>query len=273
LSSIAARSQREGGMRRVLVLARTLAVAEFKLRYLDARLSYCWCVMRPLAFFAVLYIVFTRVGHFNRGVPHYGVCLLTSLVLWTFFAESTATAVGSLVRRHDLLRKVAFPRMAVPLSVTLTSLFDLAMSMIALAVFIFVSGVTPRLSWLELPLLLFVLALLIAGLSMLLSVLYVRFRDVDDVWLVVRQSLFYATPVLYVASSMPAGLRRVVSLSPLAAIFTEARRALVDPTAPSAASAVGGVAWLIVPAGIVAVVFAAGVMLFEREGERVAEIL
>jgi ABC-2 type transport system permease protein len=257
----------------MLSLAQTLAVAEFKLRYLDAKLSYLWCVMRPLALFAVLYAVFTRVGKFNHGVPHYGVYLLTTVVLWTFFAESTATAVASLVRRGDLVRKVAFPRMAVPLSVNLTSLLDLAMNLVVLVAFMLITGVEPRWSWLELPVLVALLSVLIAGLSMILSILFVSYRDVDQIWLVVRQALFYATPTLYVVSSLPSGLSRVLSANPLAAIFTQARHALVDPSAPTAAQALGGTIWLLVPLGLVVATFVLGVVLFRRHSEQVAEIL
>lgn len=273
LRATPATPQGERGFRRTFTLTRTLAVAEFKLRYLDAKLSYFWCVARPLAFFAVLYLVFTHVGRFDRGVHHYGLYLLSSVVLWTFFAESTATAVSSLVRRRELVRKVAFPRVVIPLSVTVTSLLDLAMNLIALMAFVFLAGVSPRLSWLEVPVLLMLLTLFVAGISMLLSALYVRLRDVDQVWMVVRQGLFYATPTLYVAAALPGGLRRVLSANPLAAIFTQVRRALVDPAAPSAAATVGGAKWLLLPLGIILIVFVTGVVIFQRTAPHMAETL
>jgi ABC-2 type transport system permease protein len=254
-------------------LVRTLAVAEFKLRYLDAALSYFWGVARPLALFGVLYFVFTRVGNLSDGVKDYGLCLLTSIVLWTYFSEATGSAVPSLVRRGDLLRKVPFQRSAVPLAVTLKSLFDLAMNLIALFAFLLVSGVTPRAGWLELIPLLVLLTLLVAGMSLLLSALYVRFRDIDQVWLVVRQALFYATPVLYVASSLPDDIRGPFTANPLAAIFTQARHALVDPEAPTAAEVLGGTEWLLIPVGIVLLAFAAGVVVFRRNSARMAELL
>jgi ABC-2 type transport system permease protein len=273
MSSLALRSQRRGGARRVIVLARMLALAEFRLRYLEARLSFLWCVMRPLLTFAVLYLIFTHVGHLNRGVRHYGGYLMGSVVLWTFFTETTASAVGSLVRRRDMVRKVAFPRIAVPLSVTLTSLCDLALNLVALLVFLLATGVTPRWTWLELPVLVLFLSLLAAGVSMILSFLYVRYRDVDQIWAVARQVLFYASPTLYVASALPSRVSHILSASPIAAVLTQARRALVDPAAPSAATAVGGGLWLLVPVGIVALVLAAGVMLFQRQSASIAELL
>ena len=260
-------------MTRTLHVVRTLAVAEFKLRYLDAAFSYFWGVARPLALFGVLYLVFTRVGNFSDDVENYGLCLLTSIVLWTFFAESTGSAVSSLVRRASLLRKVPFPRAAVPLSVALTSLFDLGMNLLALLAFLLAAGVTPRAGWLELVPLLVLLAALVAGVAMLLSALYVRFRDIDQVWLVARQVLFYATPILYVASMLPENVRGPLTANPLAAIFTEARHALVDPNAPTAAEVLGGTVWLLVPLGIVALALAAGIIVFRRSSARMAELV
>jgi ABC-2 type transport system permease protein len=161
----------------------------------------------------------------------------------------------------------------VPLAVTFVSLFDLVMNVVALVVFLLVTGVTPRLSWLELPVLVLALALLITGLSMLLSLAYVRYRDLDQIWTVARQILFYASPALYVAAALPSGLSHVLSASPIAAVLTQSRQALIDPSAPSAASAIGGAAWLLVPIGIVAIVFVVGVLVFQRQGEQIAEIV
>jgi ABC-2 type transport system permease protein len=163
--------------------------------------------------------------------------------------------------------------MAVPLSVTMTSVFDLGMNLVALFIFMLVTGVSPRISWLELPLLMLPMTMLIAGLSMVMSVLYVRYRDVDQIWLVVRQALFYATPTLYVAAALPFVLRRALSFNPLAAIFTQARQALIDPSAPSAATSAGGPLLLLIPAAIVIAAFVAGLVVFHRHSERVAESL
>lgn len=257
----------------MFVIARALAAGELKLRYLEARLSFLWCILRPLLTFAVLYLVFTHVGNLDHGVTHYGGYLLNSLVLWTFFTQSTASAVRSLVDRRDLVRKAAFPRVAIPLAVTFVSFFDLVMNVVVMVIFLLVTGVAPRLSWLELPVLVLALTVLVAGTSMLLSVAFVRYRDLDQIWTLTRQVMFYATPTLYVVSALPSRVSHVLSANPIAAILTESRRALIDPSAPSAASAIGGAPWLIVPVGITVAVFVAGVVVYQRHGERIAEIV
>src|SRR5687768_3578561 len=90
-------SGRVSEWRRFLYITRSLAVTEFKLRYFGSVLGYLWTLFRPLLLFGVLYLVFTRIIRFGDDVPHYPVLLLTGLVLWSFFADSTSIALGSLV--------------------------------------------------------------------------------------------------------------------------------------------------------------------------------
>jgi ABC-2 type transport system permease protein len=260
-------------VRRLATLTRTMAVAEFKLHYLDSFLSYLWVMAGPLAFFAILYLVFTNVGSFNHGVPHYPLYLLTSLMMWTFFATASTNSIASLVRHEPLLRRLPLPRVVVPLSVVVTSLFDLAMNSIAVAVFVVAAGISPRASWLELPVLLGLLTLFVVGVTLLLSALFVRFRDVEQIWILLRQSLFYCTPIFYVAASLPDRVEKLAMVNPLAAIFTQARHALIDPTAPSAATAIGGSVRLLIPLAVVLGTFVAGVWVFHRESPRAAENL
>ena len=145
-----------GDFRRFWSLTFTLARTEFKLRFFGSVLGYVWTLMRPLLLFGVLYVFFTKVAHVNDnkspGEAHYGAQLLASIVLFTFFAEATAGAVRSVVDRENLVRKIHFPRLVIPTSVVLLSLFNLGMNLIVVFVFAVGAGVTPMLSWLELPL-------------------------------------------------------------------------------------------------------------------------
>jgi ABC-2 type transport system permease protein len=207
-------------------------------------------------------------------VTFYPVVLLSNIVLYTFFLEGTG-AVSSLVDRESLVRKIQFPRAAVPVAVVLTAAFNLTLNMVVVLGFALASGVRPHWSWLQAPLLLAALALLVTGLAMLLSALYVRYRDVKPIWEVVLQLLFYATPVIYAIETIdaPETLRQLLMLSPLAAILQQFRHAVIDPGAPSAAAAAGGAAWLLVPAGITAGLLVLGWIVFRRAAPRIAEEL
>jgi ABC-2 type transport system permease protein len=261
----------EPAPRRTASLTYTLALAEFRVKYLDSALSYAWSVLRPLLWFGVLYVVFTSVGRFDNGVKNYGLYLFAALVLFIFFADATASAVRCLVGRGLLLRKLPLPHLVVPLSVVLTAAFDLAMNLVAVFILMFAVGVTPQAGWLELPLLLLLLVMFATGVSTLLSALYVRYRDIDQVWQLLRQFFLFGTPIFYVVSALPDRAERMVMVNPLATIITEMRHALIDPDAPSAAAAIGGAVYLLLPLGIIVGVLALGLWVFSRESPRVPE--
>jgi ABC-2 type transport system permease protein len=258
--------------RRFVTLVRTLAVSDFRLKYADTALSYLWAVARPLAYFGVLLLVFAGLGRFDAGVDHYPAYLLAAVTLWTFFFQTTSAAVQCLVHRAPLLRKLPVPHLAVPLSVVLRAIFDLCINLVVVLAVVLGSGIAPRPGWLELPVLIGLLVVLTTGVSLLLAALYVRHRDADQIWQVASQTLFFLTPVFYVVTTIPEPLDRVaVLVNPLAAIFTEMRHALIDPTAPSAAEVAGGAVFLLVPLAIVAGIVALGVLVFGRVSPRAAE--
>jgi ABC-2 type transport system permease protein len=259
-------------LRRFVILTVTLARVTFKLRYFGSVLGYLWSLIRPLLFFLVLYVVFTKLFHFGRGVRHFPVYLLTAIMMWTFFVETTSGGVQCLVNREDLLRKIRFPRLVIPLSVALTAAFNLAINFIVVIGFALASGVTPRPSWLELPILILLLAMLAVGIAMSLSVLYVRFRDMEPIWDVAVQILFYLCPIIYTAGQYQ-GFVRVAMANPLAAIFTQMLHAFVDPSQPNVGVWIGGSIRLLIPLGIIVGVFVVGLWFFNREAPRIAENL
>jgi ABC-2 type transport system permease protein len=259
--------------RRFMSLAWTLAVTDWKLRFYGSFLGYLWTLARPFAYFGVIYVVFTEIADIGDDIPNYGVYVLLSMVLFQFFGEATGAAVTSLVARENLLRKMRFPRLVIPLSTVLTALLNLGTTLVAVLIFMLASGVYPEWSWLQLPLLVAVIALFATGTGMLLATLYVRYRDVLPVWEVATQILFYASPILYVATMVPDDYQRAYLVNPLAAILTQIRHAVVDPAAPTTADLMGGAGWLLVPLAVTAAVLAAGAWLFSREAPRIAENL
>jgi len=274
LRPVAGPSALGGDLRRFWELTWLLAVTEFRLRFFGSVLGYLWQLARPLMLFGVLYVIFTQVVKFGvEPIAHYPVYLLMALVVFQGFAEATSRSVQMVVTRENLVRKVHFPRLVIPLSVVLTSCFNLALNLVAVFAFVLISGIEPRLEWLWLPVLLVPLVALAAGVAMLLSALYVRFRDVSPIYEVVLQVLFYGTPIFYSVETVPDSVQTAYMCNPLAAIIEQLRHAIVDPQAPTAAEAIGGAAWLLVPAGIVVVLFALGFWVFNREAPRVAEEL
>lgn len=266
-------------IRRFWALTLTLATTEFKLRYFGSVLGYFWSLVRPLLFFGVLYAFFTVVLNLGKGIPHYPVYLLSSIVMWTYFTETTGGCVQCLLTREGLLRKIRFPRLVVPLSVALTAAFNLAANFVAVLAFALASGVAPRWSWLELVPIVLLLATLAIGVGMLLSALYVRFRDIQPIWEVVVQALFYGSPIIYVAAQYATrGGERLqhvaLTLNPIATLLTQSGHAFIGGAKlPTAAAAAGGTARLLIPLAIIAGTFALGLWVFHREAPRIAERL
>ena len=250
----------------------TLAVTEFKLRFYGSALGYLWQLMRPLMLFGVLYVVFTEFVRLGGDVRFYPVVLLTGIVLFTFVAEATTGSVASVVERESLIRKVEFPRMAIPCSVVLTALMNLGLNLVVVMVFAILSGVDPHLSALQTPLVVVVLVGFALGVALLTSALYVRYRDIKPIWDVGLQVLFYGSPVLYPIEVVPEDARGWMLLNPLALTIQQLRHWGIDPTAPSALEVAG---WerLVASVALAAAVAALGALAFRRRAPRMAEDL
>ena len=129
-----------GDWRRFLNLTMTLALTDWKLRFFGSVLGYAWSLLRPLLLFGILYLVFSQIVKIGEAVPNYPLVLLIGVVLFAYFAEVTGDCVTCVVDREALVRKVSFPRMVVPLSVAVSSSFNLALNLIVVGVFVVVSG-------------------------------------------------------------------------------------------------------------------------------------
>ena len=173
-------------------------------------------------------------------------------MLFTFFGEATGGAVRSVVDRENLVRKIQFPRLVIPISVVLLAMFNLGLNLIVVMIFALIEGVRPMLSWLELPLILLMLIVFATGVAMLLSALFVRFRDIQPIW-----EVFSPGPVLRLTSDPPAEkvressstlrtplasidhqiLYHIYTLNPLVAIFQQFRHAMINHATLSAGQA------------------------------------
>jgi ABC-2 type transport system permease protein len=207
----------------------------------------------------------------------YGTQLLGSIVLYTFFLEATMGSVRSVLDNETLVRKIQFPRLVIPLSVVLLALFNLSLNLVVVLIFALIQGVRPMLSWLELPLILGLLFLLTTGIAMLLSALFVYFRDVQPIWEVVSQVIFYSSPVIIpvseVIKKLSPTLVHVYMLNPLATVLQQFRHAMVTHATPSSGAVLGSQLELLEPIAVAVGVFVLGFVVFNRTAPRVAEDL
>ncbi len=279
MSSLAARRVRGpsafgGDLRRTLYLTWIIGLTEYRLTYFGSALGYLWSLMRPLMLFGVLYVVFSQIVDFGDDIPNYPVLLLFNIVLFNFFTDAATKAVTAVVEREAIVRKMSFPGMVIPFARVLSGGLNLALSLVAVFVFVLGYGLNPRWTWLLLPLLLVPLVMLTLAVAMLLSALYVRFRDVGPIWAVLSTALFYGSPVLYAIDKVPEKYRQVYMLvNPIADILEQGRRWVIDPNAEGAVVAAGGGAWILVPIAVGLAVCALGVWVFNHEAPKIAERL
>ena len=273
LREVAGPSALGGGWRRAADLLYLIAVTDFKKHYFGTALGYVWSIARPLMLFGVLLAVFTQVFRIGSDVPHYPVLLLLNIVVFGFFQEATGVAVTSIVAQEGIVRKTQFPRLVIPLAVVLTSVFNVALNLVVVVVFLLAFGVTPTWTWLLAPVLAAGFIVLTTAVSMIVSSLYPRFRDLAIIWTVLSTVLFYASPVLYPLEKVPETLRQIILLNPLSVLLELTRKWVVDPSAPGPVALAGGWLGLLPAAAIFAATCLVAVWVFNREAPRIAEAL
>jgi ABC-2 type transport system permease protein len=257
------------GLAYQLRVLRVIAATEFKLKYADSVLGYVWSLLKPLGIFSVLYVVFGRFFRLDVGFDHYPVYLLVGIVLWYFFVDATTLALSSVVSRGSLLRKLAFPRLLIPLSVSLTALLTFSVNLIAIGFFLALNRIVPRVEWLMiLPLLLEIMVFTLA-VAVLLATLYVRFRDIAQLWDLVVQVLFFASPIFYPLGFLPPWAQPIAMLSPFVHAMQEIRGILLRPhesvEIQTTIDVYGTSLGHLIPLGFALVLLAVALLLFRRE--------
>lgn len=252
-----------------------IAGVDFKLKYSGSALGYVWSVIKPLALFTMLYLVFAKVFRLGEISEYYPLALLIGIVLYTFFADATTLGMLSIVSRESLLRKMSFPRLIVPTSVTLSAGITFCVNLVVVGAFIAWNQIPPRPNWfLLLPLFLqfYVFTL---GVSLILATLFVRFRDIGQVWELATQLILYATPIIYPIGFLPEWARTIAFLSPITQILQDIRAIVLyqdlAPNRITVADAFGSSAGRLLPIGITLAVFAAGIFIFKRQEPWFAE--
>jgi len=264
--------------RRLWRLAYTLASTDFKLKFFGSVLGYLWQLMNPLMVFGVLFVVFSLALRLDTGVKYFPVALLLGIVLFSFVNEATTQGVRSLVMRESLVRKVDFPRLAVPMASVMTAVFNLGLNLVPVLIFLLASGARPRLSWLVVPVVLAALVLFAFGTTMVLSIAFVRFRDIEPIWTVVLQVMFYSSGVFFTFDTIAEQdngqvLIDILLCNPFAAILAWMRHVFVDPSWQAPWEAASSPWLMAVPAGLVLVALIGGFLLFRAQAPRVAEEL
>lgn len=253
------------------ILLQELVRTDFKLKYQGSVLGYAWTLLRPLALFVVLYLVFVKFLRVGSDIDYFPIYLLLGIVLWNFFSDLTNGAIGSIVSRGDLIRKINFPKYVIVASTSISALINLLINMIIIFFFMLLFGSSPSISAIViLPIAVLLIFIAGMGISFILSALFVRLRDLNYIWEVIMQAGFYATPVLYPLQILPNYAQKILMLNPIAIAIQEARNALITTETLTAydiyGSALGYVPLLIIP---FLVIF--GALYFRKKSPNFAE--
>jgi len=245
--------------RQAIAVARALAVSDFRLKYYDSLLGYAWSMLSPLLMIGTYFFVF----HVILGVrtPGYLAYLLVGIVYWTFFQDCTFSGLTSLAGNATLLKSIPVPALLVVVAAALSTTITLGINTVVLTAALALTGGLSPLA----PLALLPVACLVAlatGVSAMVALLYVRFRDTGLIWTALLQAWFWITPIVYLT---PEGaLADVLFLNPLARCLFLIRWFLLYDYLPP-------LRFVVVTVVMCGTVFAAGLSLFARHQRTVPE--
>ncbi|MBD3245225.1 MAG: hypothetical protein GF335_04490 [Candidatus Moranbacteria bacterium] len=220
--------------KRYLHLMWVLAKTDFKMRYHASILGYVWAVLKPLLIFLILNFVFSHVFGRGRGIENYSLQLITGIVVWTYFNEGTNLGLTSLLSKSNILTKIYFPRWIIVISSTINSTLIFFMNIFILVAFYIYYNVYPSITEILFS---FVYILLTYGLivtfSFFAAPLYLRFRDLKQIWEVILQGLFFAAPIIYPLYVMPAQYHKYILLNPMGIIIHYLKVTLIEDRLPN----------------------------------------
>ena len=239
---------------------------DLKVRYAQTVMGAAWAIIQPLLTMAVFTVIF---GNFAKvpsdGVP-YPVFSLAALVPWTYFSVAFSTSSASLVANTNLITKIYFPRLVIPLSPVAGGLVDFAIAFVILAGAMVLYGIAPSpLALVVVPLLVAIMAVAAAGVGCLLAALNIQYRDVKYITPFLIQIWMYASPIVYPMSLVPDRVRPFYMLNPMAGVI-EGFRAVLLRTGPVPWTAIA------IAAAVSAAVFLAGVYYFRRTERLFADV-
>jgi len=206
-----------------------LAITDFKLRYQNSFLGYIWALLQPLLLFMILNFVFSSLFASDGAIEYYALQLITSLMIFLFFAESTSAGLRSLVSKSQLVTKIYVPRWTIIVASTVNALLIFLSNLIVIAGFFAWYRFLPSFqSMVVFIFFVFMLYVGIIGFSLMVAPLFVRFRDLSMIWEVITRALMYLCPILYPLSLLPEQWHQYILLNPLAFIIHFNKEALIN---------------------------------------------
>ena len=238
------------------------AISDLKIRYRNSVLGVLWSLVEPLLMLGVLFFVFSTMFKFE--IENFPIYLLLGIICYNFFKNGTTFALNSLTNRSALMTQIYFPRAIPGLSSGVTAVIMLLLELVVLGIFMVVLQYTPPITILVLPLILALEFLLVLGLTLPLSVLNVKFKDTEFIWMVVVHAGFFLTPIFYQFNMLPDYVQSVLQFSPVVQVVTMAHHVVLYGILPSVNSVLYAV-------GSTSIIVIIGYLIFRKYQVRIVE--
>src|SRR5262245_28844991 len=244
----------------------TLSAHRLKVRYKQSLLGPAWAILQPLSLMLIYTIIFSRILRVPSDGTPYALFAFSALLPWTYFATGVSTGTNSLVSHSNLITKVYFPREILPLTYVMAALVDLLLATVVLSTLMvyYDVHVTARAIY-AIPVI-GILTAFIVGVSLVLSAIQVRYRDIGVALPLVLQIWMFATPVIYPLSVVPASWRGVYLLNPMVGIVESFRRVVLLGAQPELHA-------LAMSAAITAILLPAAFVYFKHVEATVADVV
>lgn len=238
---------------------------DIKIRYKQTALGFLWVIIQPLFMVFIFSVFFGGLAKIPSDDIPYPLFVLAALLPWTLFAEGLTRSTTSMVTNAQIMTKVYFPRLIMPISGILSPLVDFIVSLSLLAVFMAYYGVTPTLNVIFLPLFILLALATSLGVGLWLSALNVKYRDFQYTVPFIIQLWMFASPVVYPASLLPQSLRFLYGLNPMAGVIEGFRWALLGTEVPGI--------MILVSTGVVILLLISGMFYFRRMEQYYADVV
>jgi lipopolysaccharide transport system permease protein len=208
-------------------LFRFLIWRQIKVRYAQSAIGIGWAIIQPLFSMVIFTIIFGRLAEIDSNGAPYALFSLAALLPWTYFSNAITDGVASLVSEANMLRKIYFPRLLLPLSAVCAKLVDFGIAACMMAILMAIYQQPPPIQILVLPLALLLMVITASGVSVWLTALAVQYRDVKHAMNFLVQLGMYASPVVYPVSMIPDQYRLLYGLNPMAGVIESFRAGLL----------------------------------------------
>jgi ABC-2 type transport system permease protein len=242
-------------------LVHELVIRDIKVRYKRSVLGVFWTMLAPLLNMIALTLVFSAI--LKQEIKNYPVYFMTGSIFWTFFSQTTSSAASQTVDSNEIAKRIYVPRSVFVVSSIGVGLVNLVLSIVPLLVILIASGFPLHPTWWFLPISVAIVTLFSAGVGFLLFTLASRFTDIREMYLVLVQTWFFLTPIVYHPSIVPAKFRIALWANPMYYLIQTFRRPIYDGILPSAAVLVPSIVFSVL-------VFLTGWIYFCRRADRFA---